>query len=409
MPRRLRRTLGPIAVALLLGSPILTACAPRPSEPWTLPPAQLATEPTLLPGDQAPPIVVSAWLRGAPIPASERGVITVVDFWAAWCPPCLGTLPHLARLEELYRTVAPGRVEFVAVTALDRVNSRAAIDALLADPSLVVPSRLAIDAGTTTTEAFRGASRETAIPRAFVIDGDGRLAWLGHPQDVARVIDDLLAGHWDEQAARTERIELLAARRTAQAALDRYLASEQASELASEQTGAIAARDAAVAELATLPVDAVPFAPPWAFRITNVRLLVARGATTEAVAAAAASLDTPVLAGDPDYLIALARAVAPASEADGEEYAHVALATLEGQERADRRPSDDPWLAWLRAARAESFPLTLEAIADYRIERGDRRAAQELLRRAAAKATALGDAEEAKRLERRAAALEANG
>lgn len=33
---------------------------------------------------------------------TERGEITVINFWAHWCPPCVGELPHFERVAAEY-------------------------------------------------------------------------------------------------------------------------------------------------------------------------------------------------------------------------------------------------------------------------------------------------------------------
>ncbi len=41
----------------------------------------------------------------------------------------------------------------------------------------------------------------SGIPRTFVIDQQGRLAWVGHPSDLAPVLEKLVNNNWDLQTA----------------------------------------------------------------------------------------------------------------------------------------------------------------------------------------------------------------
>ena len=36
-------------------------------------------------------------------PASFRGKVVIINFWATWCPPCRAEIPDLIALQEKYR------------------------------------------------------------------------------------------------------------------------------------------------------------------------------------------------------------------------------------------------------------------------------------------------------------------
>src|SRR4051812_31324782 len=65
-------------------------------------PAQDKPPVTLKPGDPAPPLRVSKWLKGGPIPKLEKGKVYVMEFWATWCGPCVAGMPHVTKLQKKY-------------------------------------------------------------------------------------------------------------------------------------------------------------------------------------------------------------------------------------------------------------------------------------------------------------------
>jgi thiol-disulfide isomerase/thioredoxin len=105
-----------------------------------------------------------AWRRAQaekPPLATVRGDITVVAFWASWCPPCLMELPHLEALQA--RLPAGARVVAVSV---DRGAKQAAARKVFADKKLTLP--LVVGGGALYERYFKRP--ELVIPRMVVID-----------------------------------------------------------------------------------------------------------------------------------------------------------------------------------------------------------------------------------------------
>ncbi len=105
-------------------------------------------------------------------PASVKGKVVLVDFWASWCEPC-GSM-H-AQLKELYEKYHSQGFEIVGYN-LDA--EQADIDAYLKKdplPWILMSDRATVDAKETSIAAYYGISE---IPTMLLIGGDGKVAAL---------------------------------------------------------------------------------------------------------------------------------------------------------------------------------------------------------------------------------------
>jgi hypothetical protein len=62
-----------------------------------------------------------------------------------------------------------------------------------------------------TIEAYLRGTAEPSLPAAFVIDRQGRLAFIGHPLEIDDAVEKCLEGTWDLEAARKQRAARLRA------------------------------------------------------------------------------------------------------------------------------------------------------------------------------------------------------
>lgn len=143
-------------------------------------------------GDKAPALSVD-FVQGEPIKleAGRGEHVFIVEFWATWCGPCRYTIPHLSELQAKYKDDGlvvigisdepPEIVEPYVEERGDEMTYRVAVDPLQV----------------TARRYFHGFGGRVSIPRAFVVDGNGRVAWIGHPANpfmeelVRNLLDDL--------------------------------------------------------------------------------------------------------------------------------------------------------------------------------------------------------------------------
>lgn len=155
-------------------------------------------------GKPAPALKVSRWIKGEPVPAFAKGQIYVVEFWATWCGPCKATIPHLTALAKQYE----GKITFIGVNVWERGAGpalEARIDAFVAEMGDKMAYRVARDTGTDSmARSWMEAADQKGIPAAFIVDGNGTIAWIGFPNgpEFDKALEAMAAGTFDLAASR---------------------------------------------------------------------------------------------------------------------------------------------------------------------------------------------------------------
>lgn len=168
--------------------------------------AEGAAPASLTVGSPAPALKVSRWVKGTPVPSLEKGKVYVVEFWATWCGPCRQSIPHLTEMAKKFE----GKATFIGVSVWERGNDpqklEANVDAFVKDMGAKMVYHVARDTGDAfMTEAWMKAASQGGIPAAFVINGEGQIAWIGHPMyGLDKVLANVVEGKHDLAAAKAE-------------------------------------------------------------------------------------------------------------------------------------------------------------------------------------------------------------
>lgn len=132
-------------------------------------------------GSPAPAFSPEKFMSGQAFTAFEPGKVYVVEFWATWCPPCIRSMPHLAKLQ-----ADNPDITVVGIAAMERVNDDESrerkVTEFLEKRGGSVGFPIAVDHDASMAREWMNAARKGSIPCSFVVGKDGRIAYIGHPE-----------------------------------------------------------------------------------------------------------------------------------------------------------------------------------------------------------------------------------
>jgi thiol-disulfide isomerase/thioredoxin len=167
--------------------------------------ATLTAEARLRIGDPAPKLQVAKWVQGDPVKAFDTNHVYIVEFWATWDGPCRGSIPHLNDLSQKFKDrgiITIGQDvweedEGVVAPLVKKMGDQMTYHVALDDKSSETKGAMALT-------WMDGADRDS-IPSAFIVNQQGRIAWIGHPMALdEKILADIIAGRFDIAAFAVE-------------------------------------------------------------------------------------------------------------------------------------------------------------------------------------------------------------
>jgi thiol-disulfide isomerase/thioredoxin len=166
--------------------------------------AASTAEAKLTVGDPAPKLQVAKWVQGDPVKAFDTNHVYIVEFWATWCGPCRASIPHLNELSKKFKDQG---VIAIGQDVWDQDDGVAAFVKKMGDQ---MTYRVALDDKSQETNGIMAvnwmkAAEQNGIPTAFVINKQGRIAWIGHPMGLdEKTLEEILADKFDIAAFAAE-------------------------------------------------------------------------------------------------------------------------------------------------------------------------------------------------------------
>jgi thiol-disulfide isomerase/thioredoxin len=136
--------------------------------------------------------------------ADLKGKVVVLDFWATWCGPCVGSFPNVRKMRADY---SPSDVEIIGITSPQGYvahKKRARVDCKddvakeqkeLAE--FMKDMEMTWTVAMTKQDVFNPDFAINGIPFVAIIDADGKVAKVGlHPSnedEIRKTVDELVA------------------------------------------------------------------------------------------------------------------------------------------------------------------------------------------------------------------------
>lgn len=151
-------------------------------------------------GEPAPPLNVSAWIKGQPVEVKPGTNIFVVEIWNTTSAGSRAAITNLNNLQQRYQNKG-----VVVLGISDEPAGK--IQAFLEQAGTNIAYEIAVDNKRHTSLTYMNPVMRRAIPYAFVVGTNGDLLWHGSPsRGLEHVVEAITSGRYDE--ARAQKLDL---------------------------------------------------------------------------------------------------------------------------------------------------------------------------------------------------------
>ena len=165
----------------------------------------LASAQTLTIGDPAPALSAGKFVQGEPVKAFEKDKVYIIEFWATWCGPCVAAIPHVNELQKKY---ADKGLVVIGQNVWERDESL--VEPFIKKMGDKMSYRIAMDEKADANDrgkmaaTWMQAAGRNGIPCSFIVNQEGKIAWIGHPMQMDAPLASIIAGDWDLAKAKTD-------------------------------------------------------------------------------------------------------------------------------------------------------------------------------------------------------------